>query len=423
MIKRIPKPVLYVTVVAVIACIGSYAIPKSFALTIPGIELTISRGTDKPDPNDDINANDQDNTADKGDTTDTTDSDTDAPGDTPTDTPDDTADTEISRAEFAKELYKTFIYVNKEEVSLSDIQDSNAKDEIQALVGAGVMTAYQDNTFRPEQPITRGEAISALVKAAKLDSLLVNTTDLQFSDITSDNVYAEYIKIAEYLGLLPWKDVKFSPSKAVLHKESKYMLEAVKALKSVKGTIAALDLDTNSLTISNENVANESIYIQNDTVVFKNAVVSKVADLKLDDNIVAIITTDRTAKHITAVAELPDSVVSELGNLLEYFLSPDQIKSLVTGDYGSARTKVEGELRTQLESYGLQEEEINSLLEQDWDALKSQGEDRVTHTLAQNLQIPKEVIDVIVQQDWNKLLAFAQVQLAEQAINQLIQNS
>lgn len=418
--KRIPKPMLYVVVVIAAICIGFYAMPKSFALTIPGIGLTLSRGTDESNINNDAPTKGQDTNTNKDGTTD---SDVDAPNDTPTDTPNDTAETEISRAEFAEELCKTFIYVNKEEVSLSDIQDSDAKDEIQALVGAGVMTAYQDNTFRPEQPITRGEAVSALVKAAKLDSLLVDTTNSEFSDITSDNIYAQYVKVAEDLELLPWKDVKFSPSKAVLHKEGKHMLEAVKALKSVKGTIAALDLDTNTLTISNESVVNESIDIQNDTVVFKNAVVSNVANLTPDDSIVAIITTDGTAKHITAVAQLPENVIGELGNLLDYFLSPDQVKSLVTGDYSSARVKVEGELKTQLEGYGLKDQEINSLLEQDWNALKSQGKDRVTHTLAQNLQLPEEVIEVIVQQDWNKLLAFAQVQLAEQAINQLIQNS
>lgn len=418
--KRIPKPVLYIVVVIAAICIGFYAMPKSFALTIPGIGLTLSRGTEQPSTNDDTPKQGQDTNTNKDNTIDP---DVDIPNDTPTDTPNDTAETEISRAEFAKELYKTFIYVNNKEVSLSDIQDSDAKDEIQTLVGAGVMSAYQDNTFRPDQPITRGEAVSALVKAAKLDSLLVDTTDSQFSDMTSDNAYAQYTKIAEYLELLPWKDVKFSPSKAVLRKESEQMLEAVKTLKSVKGTIAALDLDANTLTISNKDAVDESIHIQNDTVVFKNAVEASVANLKLDDNIVAIVTHDGTAKHITAVAELPENVVGELGNLLDYFLSPDQVKSLVTGDYSNARTKVEGELKTQLQGYGLQEQEINSLLEQDWNALKSQGKDRVTQTLAQNLQLPKEVIDVIVQQDWNKLLAFAQVQLAEEAINQLIQNS
>lgn len=421
MIRRIPKPVLYVVVVAVLACIGLYTIPKSFALTIPGIGLTISRGTDELEDNNGTNSNGQDNTVEEEDNTDGSNHET--PGNTRSETPDEISNKEISRAEFAKALCKTFIYVNKEDVSLSDIDDSDAKEEIQALVGAGVMSSYQDNTFRPEQPITRGEAISALVKAAKLDSLLVDTTDLDFVDITPDNIYAEYVKIADYLGLLPWKDVKFSPSKAVLHKEGEYMLDAVKALTSVKGTITALDLDTNTLTISNENEENENVHIQNDTVVFKNAVVSGITNLNVDDNIVAIITADGTAKHITAVAELPENVVGELAGLLEYFLSPDQIKSLVTGDYSSARTKVEQELKAQLEGYGLQEEEINSLLEQDWDALRSQGEDRVTETLAQNLELPKEVIEVIMQQDWNKLLAFAQVQLAEQAINQLIQNS
>lgn len=423
-LPKLPKPLLYFVVFAVIACIAYYAMPKGSAFTIPGIGITISKKTEKSDTNTDTNTNNNNtNNNNNGHEENPDNTNTNNSGNAAPHTPDDIDETVISRAEFAKELNKIFIYTVKDEISLPDIEGSDAEEEIKALVGAGVMTTYQDNTFRPNQPITRGEAISALIKAARLDILLVDVTDLQFEDITSDNIYVQYIKLAEDLTLLPWEGTKLSPEKAVLHKESNYMLEALKTLKSVKGTVARLDLDNNRLVISNDNIANESINVQSDTVVFKNAVLSSIDDLKANDNIVAITTADGTARHITAAAEIPESIISELENLLDYFLSPDQVKSLVAGDYNTAREKVEKELETQLQHYGFEELEINSLLEQDWDSLKSQGKERITNTLAQSLQVPKEVIDVALQQDWNKLLAFAQVHLAEQAINELLQNS
>lgn len=54
-----------------------------------------------------------------------------------------------------------------EKVKLTDIEESWAKDDIQYLADRGIVTGYEDNTYRPKQAITREEMAAMIARAVR----------------------------------------------------------------------------------------------------------------------------------------------------------------------------------------------------------------------------------------------------------------
>ena len=58
---------------------------------------------------------------------------------------------------------------------LSDISANWAKDDINRLIKDGVISAIRDNTFRPDNPVTRAEFARMLAKAFHYESSVKNS--------------------------------------------------------------------------------------------------------------------------------------------------------------------------------------------------------------------------------------------------------
>ncbi len=80
--------------------------------------------------------------------------------------------------------------VQAAENRLTDITDSYAQREIQALVDAGIVSGYEDGTFRPRQPMTRAELakIVALALGLKANPEAAKS----FADVDPGSWYAGY---------------------------------------------------------------------------------------------------------------------------------------------------------------------------------------------------------------------------------------
>lgn len=57
--------------------------------------------------------------------------------------------------------------VPMEKIKLTDIETSWAKKDIEYLVDLGIVTGYEDNTFKPKQPITREEMAAMLARVLR----------------------------------------------------------------------------------------------------------------------------------------------------------------------------------------------------------------------------------------------------------------
>lgn len=102
----------------------------------------------------------------------------------------------ITRAQVARVL------ANSLGLEVEAVQDSGFKDVsgnhpndayIAAVVEAGIMSGYADNTFKPNDFITRAELSKILVLAYGLSE--DTSIDLPFTDVNKQDVYAKYIQV------------------------------------------------------------------------------------------------------------------------------------------------------------------------------------------------------------------------------------
>lgn len=91
--------------------------------------------------------------------------------------------------------------VQPPEVVLTDIAGHWAENNIKYIVAQGIVGGYPDNTFRPDQKITRAEFVTMLVKAFKLEQ----KSNPGFADI-SGHWAADDIKTAAFYGIVDGYD-------------------------------------------------------------------------------------------------------------------------------------------------------------------------------------------------------------------------
>lgn len=104
--------------------------------------------------------------------------------------------------------------------ALSDINQSYAKTEIEALVHSGVIAGYEDGTFQPTKSVTRAELAKILVLSLglKIDTSL--ETSPSFQDVASSSWYADYVKTLVAAGITEGTSTEtFSPNANVTREE------------------------------------------------------------------------------------------------------------------------------------------------------------------------------------------------------------
>ena len=98
----------------------------------------------------------------------------------------------ITRAEFVKVVNKVFNYTDKAQINFTDVNSSQwYYEELCKAIQAGYIKGYEDNTFRPENPISREEAslmISRIKNNLKGDGTLGFADESQVSYWAKDAV-------------------------------------------------------------------------------------------------------------------------------------------------------------------------------------------------------------------------------------------
>jgi 6-phosphogluconolactonase (cycloisomerase 2 family) len=111
----------------------------------------------------------------------------------------------VTRAEITKMVFNNFI-ANFDSVTLSPLPftdlDTNAWyiGYIQKAYDNGLITGYMDNTFKPNQLITRAEALKIILLGA--GKTIINEDNLEFQDIASSAWYYNYVSTAMKLGII-----------------------------------------------------------------------------------------------------------------------------------------------------------------------------------------------------------------------------
>ena len=112
-----------------------------------------------------------------------------------------------------------------QEHTLTDIIDHWAEAYIKTLIEKGAITGYPDQTFKPNNNITRAEFASVLVKAFELET----KTGKVFND-TAEHWAKDVIATANAYDIIKgYNDEKFGPNDAITREQMALMI--VRAVK------------------------------------------------------------------------------------------------------------------------------------------------------------------------------------------------
>ena len=135
---------------------------------------------------------------------------------------------EITRAEACTIFFRLLTEQSRDYyfTKTNDYTDVSRSDwfnnAISTLSNAGIVTGYADGTFRPDQPITRGEMAKIIANFAKLGGATKSFTDL------SGHWAKTYVELAAGNGWIAgYPDGTFGPDKKITRAETVTMINRV----------------------------------------------------------------------------------------------------------------------------------------------------------------------------------------------------
>lgn len=337
-------------------------------------------------------------------------------------------DQSITRAELAKTLATAYEFATAAPKSqFTDTQGHWAKNYIDALAEAKIITGYPDGSFKPEAPVTRAEMVVMLTRLLKLGTEEERyTIDFvpTFTDLAADYWAFYQIELAAKLGLLPrYYGPEFNPSRLASRADTAWMLQELLTLKTVRGQVLDRpETGTNLITVRPENADQiEIAVIPQEAVVIRNNITTTVDALTKDDQVTIYYNRNNEPAVVKAFGEVNRSdLLSRLSAMVKGRLTTEQIAAILAGNWDEVKEGIKGELYNQLLKIGLTAEEAESILVQDWAYLDTISRDRLTSALSGYLGITKDLSGAILARDWERIKEFARIELTAMALGKIL---
>ncbi len=111
--------------------------------------------------------------------------------------------------------------ISKPGITFDDVVFSDSISAIQALASRGIISGYEDGTFRPDSTMTRAEFAAVAVKALGLAA----KTRGAFSDVPSSEWFAGFVDTASSYGIIKGvSDTAFNPGGTITRQEAAVMV-------------------------------------------------------------------------------------------------------------------------------------------------------------------------------------------------------
>lgn len=331
----------------------------------------------------------------------------------------------ITRGEFAKLIATAFAVPTAPEAPLmSDAAGHWAAEAIRSLSAAGYIEGYPDRTFRPNRPISRAESATLLARVLGVADAVgfAASTGPTFSDVPDTHWAFAETEAAMRLNLFPaYLRDHLEPDKPITRAEAAWMVHQAMRMGRDVGQVSAVNAEAGIFTIRTQDDRIRDFRQNAGTMILRNELPSTLADLEVGDEIYVV--ADRFGNPRWVVAEGSQSgtdLSSQLAGLIREVLTPEDVQSIVQGDWEALADKARYTLYAQMLEAGATEAEAEAVLHQDWDTLGWAARERISEALAQNLNISQELAAAVVYQDWETAREQAQLEAAQHLINQLL---
>jgi predicted RNA-binding protein Jag len=111
---------------------------------------------------------------------------------------------------------------------MPDIEKHWAKEQINAWVGKGLINGYEDGTFRPDNNITRAEFMALVNRAFNYQEKV----EIDYKDVADTAWYADLIKIAQAAGYISgYEDGTMKPNNPISRQEAATIIMKILGLE------------------------------------------------------------------------------------------------------------------------------------------------------------------------------------------------
>ena len=146
-------------------------------------------------------------------------------------------------------LFLLFFAVQSASALFTDVSSLNIHGvAIDALVEQGVLEGYSDGSFKPDQEVTRAEAMKIILLGMGISVNESSSSAGQFSDVSENDWFYDIVGTAVDLGIIEgYDDGTFRPAQTVNRAEAlKMMLEANNEAAVAPGSDPFVDVPTSA---------------------------------------------------------------------------------------------------------------------------------------------------------------------------------
>ena len=279
-----------------------------------------------------------------------------------------------------------------------------------------------------QEGVTRGEFVAATANLVALGEIVEVAQDFfpSFVDVSYDYPGFMGVELLHRLGLLPTHMMgSFEPYRLITRSEAAFILAQAKELDEVAGLVGTIAEGGRQFTLGavegdqerTFTLLSETLYVGPGSLT--RDAVTKGEQLEEGQKIVVLARNNQAllvhVEQVSTAQALMDGFNNATQVLVDV-LTPAQINAIIAGDWEQLGDEVSYELYEELVDRGISPWEADALLKRDWDNLQMMLQERLTLEAADYLQVAPELVQAAVSQDWEKLLEYAQVELAQRLL-------
>lgn len=327
----------------------------------------------------------------------------------------------VTRAEFAKMITSAFTFDPAVEAGFRDVEGHWAKEPILTLARAGIANGYPDGAFRPDEPISRAEVVSMLVRTLKLDDVRGYAASPSFTDVPVNHWAYDSVETALRLKLLPpYLRGTLAPAQAATRAETAAMIREAMRLQVVRGAIDYLNPEAQVIGVRSESGVRD-ITANPQTVVFRNTVVAPYENLVVGDEIYVVADRFGTPQFVKANGRVTaEDVATKVSSVTRGLLTPSDLQLILKGEWEALAESAKSKLYDMLVANGATPVEAASIMSQDWDSLQYYAKERLAQVIGEQLGVSPELAAAILDRNWEEARNLAQVQAVEELLGQFL---
>lgn len=333
-------------------------------------------------------------------------------------------DNPVTRGEFATALARQMQMLPENKIYFQDLQGYQGYKMISALVKDDIINGYPDGTFRPEQPLTKAEVIAIMSKALGLtdDKVMINLDIQPFRDIPTNHWARNQIKIAAKIGLASGDQVgNFYPKKEVSRAEAAKYLTRMENLSTGTGYLTDVYPTSGKVSVNLLDGKRVILNFDEETIIGRNNRLVKIDDILKTDKVYMITDNNQEIKYLKAYGMVTqDDLATEISTMTSGILEPTDVKTLADGNLNILKPKVQDAVQKQLLSQGLTDNEVTAIMTTNWNKLENLSKVRLAEAVAIETGLPLDITKGILNGDWEKIKNYAQIEVIQRLVQEVL---